>query len=508
MSEIEEVGEIELEAEAAAAIPPGGRRRRVARGTVINSAFLVGLGTLNLLKAFIVAAFLTASEFGVWSILFLALAFVGAIKAVAVSDKYVQQEEPDQERAFQKAFTLELGTSGAMTLVMLALAPLLALAYGQDKLLLPGLALALVLPPLAFQQASIAVFYRRMDFLRQRLLMSVDPVVSFAVTVPLAIAGLGYWSLVVGALAGTFTGAVVALAACPYRLALRWEGETTREYLSFSWPLVVAIGAALLMAQLSVFFGELTLGLAGAGAIGLASAWSSYADRIDQVISAALYPAVCRVRDRGDLLLEAFTKSNRLALMWGFPFGVGLTLFAADLVDFGIGEQWEDALILFQVFGLMAAAGHIGFNWTAFYRAIGDTRPIAIVTGVGFASFLALAVPMLLLFELEGFAAGMAASVAIALVARWVYLARLFPSFEIVRYTLRAIAPTAPAAGCVLLTRIAVDAERTLGMALGELALYLAVTAIATVVLERPLLREALSYLRRAPEPEGRLQAA
>ena len=33
-------------------------------------------------------------------------------------------------------------------------------------------------------------------------------------------------------------------------------------------------------------------------------------------------------------------KSNRLALMWGVPFGVGLTLFAADLVEFGIGEEW------------------------------------------------------------------------------------------------------------------------------------------------------------------------
>ena len=44
------------------------------------------------------------------------------------------------------------------------------------------------------------------------------------------------------------------------------------------------------------------------------------------------------VRDRTDLLFETFVKSNRLALMWGMPFGVGLALFAADLIDFVIGR--------------------------------------------------------------------------------------------------------------------------------------------------------------------------
>ena len=32
-------------------------------------------------------------------------------------------------------------------------------------------------------------------------------------------------------------------------------------------------------------------------------------------------------------------KSNRLAMMWGIPFGVGLALFAADLVHHVIGRE-------------------------------------------------------------------------------------------------------------------------------------------------------------------------
>jgi len=477
-----------------------GRRRLAARGTVINSIFLAGIGTLNLVRSVIVAGFLTAAEFGVWSIVFLTLIFAVSLKAVAVGNKYIQQDESDQEQAFQKALTLEFISAGILLIAMLAVMPLLTLAYGRGDLLLPGMAIALMVPGLALQ-APVWVYHRQMDFLRQRLLLSVDPVVGFIVTVAVAVAGAGYWSLVAGVVVGAWIGGLAAVAASPYPLKFRYEQGTTREYVAFSGPLLVAVAAGLLVAQLSVFFGELRLGLAGAGAIGLAATFSAYTDRIDTVITDALYPAVCRVRDRADLLFEAFTKSNRLALMWGFPFGVGLCLFASDLVEFGIGEQWRDAVVLLQVFGVTAAVNHIGFNWGVFYRAIGRTRPIAVVTVAALGGFLVAAIPLLFAYGLAGFAAGMAVATAVSLAARWYYLAKLFPSLKIAVHSARAIAPTLPATATVIVLRLTLGGDRSIEAALGELAVYALVTALATLLLERRLIGEMISYLRRAPDP-------
>ena len=56
------------------------------------------------------------------------------------------------------------------------------------------------------------------------------------------------------------------------------------------------------------------------------------------------------MRDRLDLLFETFVKSNRIALMWGLPFGVGVALFASDLVHFGIGDRWRPGVGLIQAF--------------------------------------------------------------------------------------------------------------------------------------------------------------
>ena len=40
--------------------------------------------------------------------LVVSLGVLARLKMVGISDKYIQQEEPDQELAFQKAFTLEI----------------------------------------------------------------------------------------------------------------------------------------------------------------------------------------------------------------------------------------------------------------------------------------------------------------------------------------------------------------------------------------------------------------
>ncbi|MGH2923396.1 MAG: oligosaccharide flippase family protein [Solirubrobacterales bacterium] len=476
--------------------PSSGRRRLAARGTLINSGFQIGVGSLNMLRTLIVAGFLTTTDFGIWGIVLLTVSFAGVMKGAAIGDKYIQQAEEDQELAFQKAFTLDLLFAGLFFVLMCAVAPLLALAYGQWELVAPALALAVVLPTSALH-SPVWVFYRRMDFLRQRLVLSVEPIAAFVVTIALAATGFGYWSLVVGVIAGSTVGAGVAMAMAPIRPRLVYDRGTMWEYLHFSWPLVVAAGGGILMGQFSLLLGNAALGLAAAGAIALASSISLWTDSIDRIITQTLYPAICRVVDRKELLLETFTKSNRLTLLWGMPFGIGLALFAPDLVEFGIGDKWDDAVVLLQVFGLAAAINHIGFNWHAFYRATGRTRPIMVVGVAGFVALLGIGGPLLFVNGLDGYAIGVGAMTVITLVLRWHFVRRFFPGFPIARYIARAIAPTVPAAAAVLAMRLAESDDRAGSLAAIELGVYLLVTVWATLMLERGLLREAVGYLRR-----------
>lgn len=489
------------ELEPAAEIHPRpGLRRLAARGVIINSAFQVGFAGINLLRRLLIAAFLTQTEYGLWGILIATLITLTWLKQLGIGDKYVQQKEADQELAFQKAFTLELGVSIAFFVLVVAVLPFYALAYGHPEILLPGILLALVVPISALQ-TPIWIPYRRLEFLRQRTLLSVDPLVAFAVTIVLGILGAGYWCLVIGSLAGVIAGSAVAVITCPYPIRLRYDRGTLKEYVSFSWPLAAMGVSNLIFIQGTLLVSEHTLGLAGVGAIALAGSIATFADRVDGIVSSAIYPAVCRVAERTQVLHEAFVKSNRLILMWAIPFGVGLSLFAGDLIEFVLGDRWADSEDLLIGLGLTAAFSQIAFNWGIFMRAVNRTRPMLYASLISLASFFAVMIPALITLDLIGYVVGFAAVTVIQLAVRDHYMRRLFPGFGILRHMVRAIAPTIPAAGLVLVARLVGPGDRVLPQAVGELALYVAATLAFTLLFERKLLREVAGYvLSRRPQ--------
>jgi O-antigen/teichoic acid export membrane protein len=473
-------------------------RAHAARGTLINGAFNIAVSSLGLVRGFVVAAFLTASDYGVWGIVVIAFGTLSWLKQVGVSEKYVQQNEPDQELAFQRAFSIELVANAAFAVLLLAAIPLAVVVYGQDEIVGPALLLALVVPAYVLQ-TPVWVFYRRMDFVRQRALQAIDPVVSFGVTVGLAIAGAGYWAFIAGMLAGGWASALAIWRASPYPLRWRFDRATLREYLSFSWPLFVTGLSGILVAQGTIIAASHHLGLAGVGAITLATTIAQYVDRIDELISATLYPAICAVADRAELLYESFVKSNRLALMWGVPFGVGVALFASDLVHHVIGERWTFAIVLIELTAIAATVHHIGFNWHAYFRARNETRPLAVASVVTVIAFAAGPIPLLLTHGLTGYGWGLVAVAALQLVVRAFYLTRLFDAFRMARHALRALAPSLLPTALILAWRTAGLVDRSAGEALVEAIVYVAMTVGATLLFEGALLREAFGYLRRAP---------
>jgi PST family polysaccharide transporter len=476
----------------------GSLRGTAVRGTLVNGAFTVALTTLGLLRGFVVAAFLLPSDYGVWGIIVIAIGGLYWFREVGISDKYIQQDEDDQELAFQKAFTLEAIFTGAFTLVAIALVPVVALVYGRPELIAPGIVVCLGAVAMVLQ-APIWVLYRRLQFVRQRAMLAVDPIVSFVVTVVLAVAGLGYWSLVVGVFCGAWAAAALAVWKSPYPLRLRYDRGTMREYLSFSWPIFYGQGSRFVLVQAPILVANWKLGLVAVGFISLAGTIAEWANKVDAILSQSLYPLICAVKDRRDVLYESFVKSNRLALMWGVPFGVGVALFIPDLVTYVLGEErWGGAVALIQVFGLLAAANHLAYNWDDYFRALGDTRPMAAWATLSLVSTLATTVPLMLLFGLDGYMAGMAATTLVSLAGRFWFLGRIFPRGGMLLHCARSVAPSVPAACVVLFARL-VEPARTEALVLAEVAAYLAVTVVATALIERSLVREVLGYLRRRP---------
>jgi O-antigen/teichoic acid export membrane protein len=327
----------------------------------------------------------------------------------------------------------------------------------------------------------------------------IVPLGTVLVTVPLLLAGVGVWALVIGPAVGNAAAVAAGLRISPYRLRLRPERVAVRRYVRFSWPIAVSAGAALVVAQGQVAVFGLDQGLAAAGWITLAATLTRYVDRADQILATTVYPAIVRVRDRPAVLEETFDKSNRLALMWAFPFGAGLALFAGDLVHFVLGDEWQPAVVLIAGLAVVTAAQQLGYNWFAFYRARGEPRPQAVESGVLAATFALLAVPGALVWGSWGFVAGRLACAGAVLAVRRVYVRRLLPGARLGALALRAAVPVTVATAAVLAVRFAFwGGDRRAAQAVAELVLWLAVLAAVTARRERGLLGELRGYLRPA----------
>ena len=482
--------------------PARGLRATTARGGAVNAVFLSGAEGLVLLQGLLATALLAPSEIGLYGIVTITAMTIVQLRRIGIDEAFVQRAaDTDEEAEFQRAFTVELAIGLAAALLIAALAPLLAAAYDDDRLL--ALTLAVAYLPVGFAlQAPQWIAFRRMDYLRLRVLQAIVPLGTVVVTVPLLLAGVGVWALVIGPFCGNAAAVIAAWRTSPYPLRLRIDRAATRHYLHFSWPIFATSFAALLVAQGQIALFGLSDGLAAAGWITLAVTLTRYVDRADQILATTIYPAIVRVRDRVPVLEELFEKSNRLGLMWAFPFGAGLALFGADLVHFVLGEEWEPAVVLIGGLAAATALQQLGYNWFSFYRARGESWPQAVESAVLAASFALLAVPGWLVAAGWGFVAGRVGCTVCVLLVRAHYLRRLLPGARLGALALRAAMPVAVATVPVLALRLALwGGDRPLAQALAELALWLCGLAFATHRLERGLLTELIGYLRDRGAP-------
>jgi O-antigen/teichoic acid export membrane protein len=474
-------------------------RSRTIRGVAINAAFLVVVEAAALAQGLIVARILGPSEIGLYGIVSITVMTLIALKRVGIDEAYVQQDEADQEREFQLAFSLELALAAGFALAIALAAPLLVVLYDEPRLL--PLTLALTYLPIAFAlQAPLWIFFRRMDFLRQRSLQAVVPLVTFVVTVPLAAAGVGVWSIVIGAFAGNLASVALAIRLSPYRLGVRFERAAARRYFNFSWPVLAVTAVGLIAGQGAILLFKLDAGLTATGFLVLAVGFTRYADRAEHVISPTVYPVVCAIRDRTHALEELFTSAVRAAAIWSLGFGTLLVLFAPDLVEFVLGDDWDGATVLLQGLGAASALYSLGYTWIAFARGLGRVRQPAFEALVALVAFGAAAVPAYLTWGRTGYALAICGSSAAILVVRAYFVRRLLPGVDLGALAVRCAWPVALAVLAPLALRLALwGGERSAAQALGEVAAFVVAYGALVLITERPLLSE-LRRLRAVPQ--------
>lgn len=382
----------------------------------------VGL-VVQTVTAIVLARLLDPRAFGLVGMAMTLTIFADQFRSLGLSQAVVQR--PDLTwRQVNALFWINSGFGMVLAVVVVLAAPLVAAFYGEPELVLISCVLAgsYVVSGLAVQPNALLT--RTLSFKALGLRNSAARILASVAAVAAALAGAGYWSLVVLQVGLAVFSALLVWLAIDWRPSRPSGFRETRPLLAF--------GAGITFAELSNTLSRhgdnVVIGrFLGAADLGLYSrAYSLLMLPIRQLktpLGTVVQPMLAAVQHEPERYRRLYCATISGLAHIGVPGTVGLAVFAHPMVETLLGPQWLPAATVFQ---LLAVAGVVqlvsstcGWLLITTGRAAQYAR-LSVVTGIATVlSFLA-GLP----WGIEGVAAGYALGQALLVVPSFWYCSR------------------------------------------------------------------------------------
>jgi O-antigen/teichoic acid export membrane protein len=339
---------------------------------------IIQLGSVAILARLIVPA-----EFGRYAIAFIASQVAYLIVAGGLSAALVQRKTLDRAH-LQTGMALALLaglTLTALTLVAASLivTPVFGPRTGSFFRLMAPLCLVA-----ALNAVPASTLGRRLAFRRLSEIEVLNTLVRVAICIGLALVGLDGEALVLGLLAGSMTGAIIAWISAPPPPP-RLHRAAARELLDFSVPTSLAaiswvgfsnvdymiVGARLGALQTGFYFRAYTLAV-------------EYQSKISVVMTQVGFPVLSRTSSDADLD-RLRHQMVRLLTVTLFPLLALLVIAAPVVVPFLFGPRWAPAVVPVQILAVGGAATLVINAVGTVLMATGRARALL---GYGVAHFI------------------------------------------------------------------------------------------------------------------------
>ncbi len=298
-------------------------------------------------SVFLVARRLSPAEFGIVEMSGIFANITNVLAEFGLASTILQMRELDR-RVLAQLNTVSVFLSTLIFVFSAAASPLVAAFFRSNLLVSLVIVNSLAFFTLAFQAVPLGLLQRDMDFRRLSLVEATQAVVQALSTVACAYAGLSYWSLVIGSLAGRTAAMGLSMYWKPVPFAWPNRSELLKP-LRFGLEISMARLAWILYLQADGVIVGRFLGQAALGSYRMAMTLANGpAEKIATLIMRVTGPLFARVQDDQPLLRRYLTFiSDGLALAI-FPLVFGLIITAPHAVSVTLGPQWTGAVLPLQ----------------------------------------------------------------------------------------------------------------------------------------------------------------
>lgn len=288
----------------------------------------------------VLARLLSPDDYGLMGMVATLTALLLVFSDMGLSWATIQRRELTQAQV-SNLFWINVGAGLLLWIACILLAPVMARFYGRDELRLVTIVLGASFLIGGLSVQPFALLKRRMDF---RVITHIEiaaVLLAAIVAIACALAGLGYWALVIQGLAGQLARAVLSIPASRIRLQAPVKGVGTRSMIGFGGVLAVNF----LLIYFARTFDSVLIGrIWGAKQLG-------YYDRAyflmllpsfiaTGALTNLMVPSLSALQGNPERFGDAYRRALRLVAFVGCPMAAGLALVAPEMVRLVYGEQW------------------------------------------------------------------------------------------------------------------------------------------------------------------------
>jgi O-antigen/teichoic acid export membrane protein len=325
--------------------------RRMAKGAVWTVLMRVTLRSIGVISTIVLARLLVPADFG---LVVLASMLIGLVELASEFEfaTYLIRTQGIDRSYYDTAWTLSALRGGLIAVVLVTCSSAAADFFAEPRLqnVLYVLSLASLISGLA--NIGTVDFQKSLNFDRDFRLTVQTKLVSFVITVLLAVLLRNYWALVVGMLSSRCAALLFGYTMHPFRPRISFV--RTGAILRFSKWVIANNLLYYAQRQGYAFVIGKMLNSAAVGLYSVGREISAIAtSELVVPIGRALLPGLSALENDPAAVRRTFLDGLAVIVMLALPLGVGIALTADPLVRVAMGPNWVGAVPVVQILAVV-----------------------------------------------------------------------------------------------------------------------------------------------------------
>ena len=298
----------------------------------------------------ILAHILAPTAFGILATIMMVISFAEMLADAGFQKFLVQYEfenEEEKQKSVSVAFVSNIVLAIVLWLVIIIWRDELAILVGNEGLGVPLAVMGAMLPLSAFSSIQMAMYRRSFNFKFLLSIRMITIITPLFVSIPMALVGFDYWSLIAGLLAAHLFTAIALCVRQEKLISIYFSGSVFRNMFSFSaWSLAEAF-SIWLTAWVDTFIISHFLNAYYLGVYKMPTAIVTTVMAIaTSSMAPVLFSALSRHQHNKVEFEKTFLTFQRYMALFLVPLGVGMFVYQDFIVQILLGPQWKLAGIV------------------------------------------------------------------------------------------------------------------------------------------------------------------